>query len=345
MSRSLPRTAFFCTFLSATALLNGCSSSPVKAQAPAPHPVAQTAAATVTDASRYMVKRGDSSLSLARKYLAQSSLMTVAELDAAIREANKLPKGAALKPSQQITIPSLEPQPVVEKARPLPADADVRAIYLTGTMAGSVRGMELIKRWHAAGGNAVVFDIKDSDGSLSVPFTHALAPKNHISIANLPKYVRWLHSMDLHAIARIALFRDEHIARDHSRLAVQSRATGEPWKENGKLVWTDPSNKEVQDYDLALAKSVAGSGVDEVQFDYVRFPAEGDQKDAKFAFQSEASVPASEAQPKKLERKDVIAGFLERAHSELKPMGVLLSVDVFGVMAWHRSVDLSHTGQ
>jgi hypothetical protein len=116
---------------------------------------------------------------------------------------------------------------------------------------------------------------------------------------------------------------------------VQSRRTKQPWRENGKLVWTDPSRKEVQDYDLALATYVAGSGADEIQFDYVRFPAEGDQKDAMFVFQADP----------KLHRDDVIAGFLHRAYEQLHPMGVLVSLDVFGIMAWQRQVDLSHTGQ
>jgi hypothetical protein len=142
--------------------------------------------------------------------------------------------------------------------------------------------------------------------------------------------------MNMHAIARIAIFRDEHMVTHHSELAIRSRKTGEPWKENGKLVWTDPSRREVQDYDIALAKYAADAGADEIQFDYVRFPAEGDQKDAKFAF---------EAEHPKWQREDVIADFLERAHTQLQPKGVLLSLDVFGVMAWARPVDLSHTGQ
>src|SRR5205085_4784843 len=114
--------------------------------------------------------------------------------------------------------------------------------------------------WKELGGNAVVFDIKDSDGLLQIPFDHPLAPKNHTPITNLPKFVRFLHSQNLHAIARIALFRDEHIAQKHSELAIHSRGTGEPWKENGKQVWTDPSNPAVQDYNIALAKYVADSG-------------------------------------------------------------------------------------
>ncbi|MCU1311296.1 MAG: hypothetical protein JWO20_2421 [Candidatus Angelobacter sp.] len=269
--------------------------------------------------------------------------MTVAELEAAIRDANGLKKGSALKPGSQLTIPTLEKQPVEEKPRSTAKDADVRAIYLTGTMAGSVQGMRLVHRWRELGGNAVVFDIKDSDGSLSVPFSHPLAPKNRPSISNLPKYVRFLHSENIHAIARIALFRDENIAQKHSELAVRSRSNpAEPWRENGKLVWTDSSNPEVQAYNIALAKFVAQSGADEIQFDYVRFPAEGNQKDALFAFEAKAANPTPLPA---MQRKDVIANFLDKAYSELHPLGVLVSVDVFGVMAWQRNVDLAHTGQ
>src|SRR5207249_9343622 len=78
------------------------------------------------------------------------------------------------------------------------------------------------------------------------------------------------------------------------------------------------------------------AGTDEIQFDYVRFPAEGDQKDASFAFQTAHA---------EWHRTDVIADFLKHAYAELHPAGVLLSLDVFGVMAWQRQVDLAHTGQ
>jgi hypothetical protein len=47
----------------------------------------------------------------------------------------------------------------------------------------------------------------------------------------------------------------------------------------------------VQDYNIALAKYVAQLGADEIQFDYVRFPAEGDQKDASFVFQKDQPEP------------------------------------------------------
>src|SRR5208283_143748 len=145
-------------------------------------------------------------------------------------------------------------------------------------------------------GNSVVFDIKDSDGSVNIPFEHPLLGQHQVYIHDVPKFVHFVHQQNMHAIARIAIFRDEHLVVEHPELAVQSRKNKTAWRENGKLVWTDPSNPKVQDYDIALAKYVAGLGVDEIQFDYVRFPAEGDQKDAQFVFQGQPETAQAEAQ-------------------------------------------------
>src|SRR5204863_129721 len=128
----------------------------------------------------------------------------------------------------------------------------------------------IIRRWREVGGNAVVFDIKDSDGSVNIHFEHPLLGSHRAPIHDLPKFTRFLHSQNMHAIARIAIFRDEHLVTSHPELAVKSRRTSQPWRENGKFVWTDPSNPKVQEYDIALAKFVAQSGVDEVHFVYKR---------------------------------------------------------------------------
>jgi hypothetical protein len=284
----------------------------------------------------YQAQRGDSIPSVARKYLKRTKYLTSSELAEAIRAANHDRQGVFLKSGEQIIIPGILESPIVEKSVPVARDFEVRAIYLTGVMAGSDHGERIIRHWKEVGGNAVVFDIKDSDGIVNIAFDHPLATGQRHYISDLPKLIHFLHSENMHAIARIAIFRDEHLVTTHPELAVKSHSTGQPWRENGKLVWTDPSNPKVQDYDIALAKFVAQSGVDEVQFDYVRFPAEGDQKDAAFNFQTENS---------KEQRSEVIANFLDRAYAQLHPTGVLLSLDVFGVMAWQRPVDLAHTGQ
>jgi hypothetical protein len=343
----------------------------------------------------YTAKRGEAIPTVARHYLSRTSYLTYSELADAIRQINhKSESSNILKTNENLIIPGILSAPVTEKTIPVAKDFEVRAIYLTGFMAGSEHGLRVIKHWREVGGNAVVFDIKDSDGAVMIPFDHPLLGQHPVYVHDVPKLVHFLHSQNMHAIARIAIFRDERLVVNHPELAIQSRKNKAAWRENGKLVWTDPSNPKVQDYDIALAKYVAGLGVDEIQFDYVRFPAEGDQNDAMFVFQKDQPQAASESQaenmqleapqlasqkqeakgtkpgeqnpkpgvrkanpkaesrkpktapqPRGPQRSDVITAFLKKAYSELHPTGVLLSLDVFGVMAWQRPIDLSHTGQ
>ena len=314
-------------------------------------PAAPPALMPETGPGVHIARAGESVAAVARAYLPVTSFMTLSELESALRRENGI-QGNLLRKGQQVVIPGLLQERIVERPVPVPRDFEVRAIYLTGLMATSEHGIDLIRRWRQVGGNAVVFDIKDSDGSLSIgapevpepvagllatPFSHPLGvQRRHPPIGSLPKYARFLHGMGMHAIARIAIFRDEQLVTHHPELAVGSRRSGQPWRENGKLVWTDPSRPEVEDYNITLARYAAASGVDEVQFDYVRFPAEGDQTDARFVFQTEHP---------EWKRSDVIAHFLDRAYTETKSAGVLFSLDVFGVMAWQRPIDLAHTGQ
>lgn len=288
-----------------------------------------------TQCITHVVQRNESLGSLVSHYLPESVYMRRAELETALRQTNGLGSNT-LKPGIEILIPGIPLQPILDRPIPTPKDFVARGIYLTAYTAGATYGLDLIQRWKEAGGNTVVFDVKDFDGELHVVFKHAYAPPGNITIRNLPKFIHYVHSLGMHAIARIALFRDAHLAQTYPDFAVHSRESGKPWLENGKLVWVDPSNPAVQDYNLDLARFAAGAGADEIQFDYVRFPAEGDQADAHFAFQKEhPDWP----------RAKIITDFVARAADTLHPLGVLVSIDVFGVMAWARPVDLNHTGQ
>ncbi len=320
---------------------NKAAAPPAKAAAPsakaAAPPPAKAAAPPCADCAVHVVAKGEGLNAIALPYLDRTSFLTLPELEAAIYRVNGWTKKAYFQPGEKVLIPGLLKSPIVEHPIPTPKTFEVRGIYLTGWTAGSGHGLDLIRRWRAAGGNAVTFDLKDMDGIVAVPFKNPLhSGRGSPSIRSLPKLVHFIHSKGMRAIARIALFRDERLAEHEPQLDPRSRKTGMPWRENGKQVWVDPSLAAVQDYNLALALQAAQSGVDEIQFDYVRFPAEGDQADAQFAFES--------THPK-WQRSDVITAFLKRAYAELHPTGVLVSLDVFGVMAWQRPADLSHTGQ
>jgi hypothetical protein len=420
-----------------TATASGAKLHPISASVPTTK-LALPVAAPGTEI--YTAKRGEAIPTIARRYLGRTSYLTSSELADAIRHINGDRTANILKANENIIIPGILSAPVTEKTIPVAKDFEVRAIYLTGIMAGSEHGLRIIRHWREVGGNAVVFDIKDSDGSVTIPYEHPLLGQHQVYIHDVPKLVRFLHQQNMHAIARIAIFRDERLVKEHPEFAVQSRKNHQAWRENGKLVWTDPSQPKVQDYNIALAKHVAQLGADEIQFDYVRFPAEGDQKDAAFVYQNgqepdqaeakqdssnscgdgrlgrpataqpsgpattadakpagttkaadakpagasttATSGPAAQATPAPAakrrnnaahgasrgtdaknaqapegrktaachvprgpQRSDVITAFLKEAYAELHPTGVLFSLDVFGVMAWQRPVDLSHTGQ
>ena len=254
------------------------------------------------------------------QYLKKTGYLTSSGLAEAIRKS--------MRPLRQYSEnrradhdPRNLPAPIIEKTVSVPKDFEVRAIYLTGVMAASDHGMRIIRHWREVGGNAVVFDIKDSDGSVNIPFEHPLLGKHQVYIHDLPKYVHFLHSENMHAIARVAMFRDERMVVEHPELAVQSKKNTPPWRENGKLVWTDSSNPKVQDYNIALAKFVAQSGADEIQFDYVRFPAEGDQKDASFVFQNEACGDGRLGRPADAKR----GGTSTNAHLKVQRSDVILT--------------------
>ena len=90
----------------------------------------------------------------------------------------------------------------------------------------------------------------------------------------------------------------------------------------------------VQEYNISLACELADSGVDEVQFDYIRFPTVGDQNDAAYTW-SEGRA----------DRTMAVASFLKNAHQRLRSKNCFLSIDIFGVVAWGKNVDIEKTGQ
>lgn len=240
-------------------------------------------------------------------------------------------------PPPATSVATAAASPALGGRQSVPKNAEIRAIYFTGLMAGSPHGKRLAAQWRSEGGNAIVFDVKDSDGPVS--FNSALNLGSHLKhpyIQDLPAWIAWLHAHGLYAIARMAVFKDERLVHEHPELAVRSRAHGGVWPEEGKLTWTDPSLPQVQQYNIALALEVARAGADEIQFDYIRFPVDGNQKDARFAYQSKSPQTP---------RADFIVAFLDHAQQALRPTGVHISIDVYGVMGWARQEDLDATGQ
>ena len=176
----------------------------------------------------YVAKRGDSIPLVARHYLSQTSFLTSSELSEAIRSRQRrfqrhIPQGGPAGDHSRTAAHA-------DRGKVGPGVSvtyEVRAVYLTGIMAASDHGIRIVKHWREVGGNAVVFDIKDSDGSVTIPFDHPLLGAHRSAFHDLPKFIHFLHSQNMHAIARIAIFRDQRLVETHPELAVKSHKTGQ----------------------------------------------------------------------------------------------------------------------
>lgn len=213
---------------------------------------------------------------------------------------------------------------------------EAKGMYVTATSVALPRFKTMIADLKAAGGNTIVFDAKNEWGVVQYPSEVPLAKQINASkdgpIKDLKGRLAYAHEQGIHVVARIVTFQDPILAKARPELCPKDVAGG-PWKELGKQIWLDPSKTEVQDYALALAKELVEMGVDEIQWDYVRFPAMGKTQNARYSFD-----------PKR-EKHEIITGFVERAQKELKPMGALISADVYGIMAWAQPIDVKITGQ
>lgn len=285
----------------------------------------------------YTIKAGDAVEDIAWKFVKFTDCYTYTSLAKAIRAENKL--NADLKIGSTITIPKARTSAPHPQMVAVGKDFEGRGIYVTGTIAGSDGVWDLVKDLKAHGGNTVVFDAKDMNGVITYKSQVPLAKEIHAykgdMITDMPKFIERLHKEGIHAVARVAQFHDAILAQKKPQWALRSKKTGGIWKEVGEQVWADPSRPEVQDYNIALAKELVGLGVDEIQLDYVRFPAMGDTPD----------ITWSTAKTTQKEKHDVITAYVSRVHDELAPTKALLSADVYGVVAWDQGIDVRITGQ
>jgi hypothetical protein len=168
-----------------------------------------------------------------------------------------------------------------------------------------------------------VTDVKGDRGwvpyTSTIPLAREVGAQDRIMIQDIKALMRWFQTHDIYTIARIVVFKDNPLAKHRPEWAVRDRHTGGLWIDREELAWTDPFRQEVWDYNIALAVEAAEWGLDEIQFDYVRFPTDGQVKRAQFSQRS-----AEES------RRSAISGFLARAREALEPYEVSLAVDVFG---------------
>jgi hypothetical protein len=198
----------------------------------------------------------------------------------------------------------------------------VRAIHLTAWAAGSKKYRkkldDVLKRTIL---NAVIIDVKEFEGEVYVPGVSA-AEKIGAYTPAMPDIAEWvadLKKRGIYTVARIVVFKDNIAPRKNKALAVKN-PQGEIWLDRKQITWLDPYNPDSWRYNIVIAAQAARLGFDEVQFDYIRFPTDGALSQMRF------SKPYN-----KNDASHALVTFLAQAHQVLKPLGVKISIDVFGL--------------
>ena len=285
----------------------------------------------------HRVAPGESLHKIARRYLPLTEAYTTTALIRKIQELNDIP-GTLIRVDQYLRIPTVRSTPTVSIRTPKPKDFEARGIYVNRYSMACRKMTRLHREFTNLRGNTVILDGKDMSGRLSYPskvqLAQTIGATSDPLIDDPAKLFHHLQQKGLHVGVRLVLFYDPLLAKKRPDLAVHSTSTGGLWREKGKIVWVDPSQPTVQRYNLDIAKELAQMGVDEIQFDYVRFPAMGNVQDAAYSFDQE-----------KIPKHQIITSFLSLAYKDLAPYRILLSIDVFGIAAWGRPEDVHITGQ
>jgi hypothetical protein len=292
-------------------------------------------------AGNFLIYRGlhaTSTSALASYALPFTSYYKSSKLEKAICDFNNIRRGA-VEAGKSVLIPHSLPSRMPDmKNRVKTPLIFTRGLYYTGSSAGNERILDSVSQSSNAGVNTVVFDAKDVTGIVNynsrVPEVLDFGTSDKRSIDDVAKLIRGLKARGIYVIARVAVFRDHLLAKKAPECAIRSKRNGGIWNERVNEIWCDPTNKETQDYNLQIAIELAEKGVDEIQFDYIRFPTAGELSDARFAW-SFGAMPKERA----------IEHFLARAYKELSARNVNVSIDVFGVVAWGHEKDIEKTGQ
>jgi hypothetical protein len=212
----------------------------------------------------------------------------------------------------------------------VPAPDTLRGLYVNRWAALGRKLTDLIGVAKRTEVNALVIDVKDDRGFVlyrsNVPLAREIgadtAEGHWMSSAKLRAVLDTMIAHDIYPIARIVVAKDPLLAQKKLDLAIKRKSDLQPWLDKNGKPWLDPHQRVVWQYAVDLAREAHELGFSEVQLDYVRFP---DEK----RLVSETVYPLANGRT----RAQVIRDQLGFVRGALKPLGMRVTADVFGLTA------------
>jgi len=231
--------------------------------------------------------------------------------------------------SVKIPYEYVEPQKIVTDYRlpRLKANSPVifpyQGIHLSSI--GAARIDEFLEKIDKTGLNCIVVAFKEALGTVDynteVEFAKLIGAS--YPIINIDTLIKKCKAHRIYLIARIVVFKDSVLALYNDGQFAIKKQDGGIWRDDHGRLWVDPYSRKVWQYNIEIAKELVSKGVDEIQFDYIRFPSSKRLESAYFAYKRQGDS-----------REKAIVEFLRRAKEELIPFGVTVSGDVYGYTIW-----------
>lgn len=206
----------------------------------------------------------------------------------------------------------------------------VRGLYVSAkTLAWTKRLDEILALAKENNINAFVIDVKGDYGEVTFPVSEEIknyseSSNKNVDIKEIEPIMQKLKENNIYTIARIVSFKDTIYAKENPDKVITYKENGKPFSNKDGLTWVSPHDRKLWEYNIFVAKEAAKAGFNEIQFDYVRFPAsDGGKLDKVLNYKN-----------KKTESKaKTIQTYLDYARQELEPLNVYISADVYGQVA------------
>jgi hypothetical protein len=213
--------------------------------------------------------------------------------------------------------------PAKPRGGPRTLPIEVRGVHVTAALASLPGKLDEYLDLGHKGLTALELDVKDERGEVGfVPRSVPLAVSSGAAHDYYdPRAVaKRVHERGLYLIGRIVVFEDPVLSAARPDLAIR-RPDGSVWRDAAGLGWTNPYDPRVWSYNAALAIAAAKAGFDEIMFDYVRFPSDGDVASASFR------------NPRHLAKREAVPAFVRYAAKRLRPYHVRVGAAMFGLSA------------
>src|SRR5881275_1929849 len=217
----------------------------------------------------------------------------------------------------------------------LPRAANIKGLYVNAWAFGSSKLWQLVRLADETEVNAFVIDVKDDTGCLlypsSVPTAQQIGANKCVRAKDARARLDTLAAHGIYTIARIVVAKDPLLAERKPAWSVKERDTGGLWRDRINIAWVDAYNDSVWIYSAQLAAEAVRMGFQEVQFDYVRFPDEPRERMATAIFPSHKAGQT---------QREAVRNHITLLRNRLKPLGVPVTFDIFGLTASATTGDL-----